>query len=247
MTRKFSNLSFEDFRSMAKDSSLSIYEKIGFPDSYRENKEEIIFKDILSKLPDLSRNRKCVLDIGPGCSHLPKMLIDLCQQQNHFLILLDSKEMLDHLPDKEGIKKIIGFYPDCYPQLDSWKGKIDIILCYSVLHYIFVEAGFFRFIDRSLELLAEGGSMLIGDIPNISKRKRFFSSQNGIHFHQAFTGKNEIPKVDFLQIEEDKIDDAVILGLIMRVRNQGYDAYWLPQDEKLPMANRREDILIARP
>ncbi len=116
-----------------------------------------------------------------------------------------------------------------------------------MLHYIFIEAGFFKFIDRSLSLLAEGGSMLIGDIPNISKRKRFFSSSNGINFHQSFTGKNEIPEVNFIQIEEDKIDDAAIIGLIIRARNQGYDAYWLPQDEKLPMANRREDILIIRP
>lgn len=247
MTERFSNLSFEDFRLMAKDNSLSIYEKIGFPNSYREDKEKIIFKDIMNKLPTLSQKKKCVLDIGPGCSNLPKMLIELCQKQNHSLILLDSKEMLDCLPDQDGVNKIFGSYPDCHPQLDSWKGKIDVILCYSVLHYIFIEAGFFKFIDRSLSLLAEGGSMLIGDIPNISKRKRFFSSSNGINFHQSFTGKNEIPEVNFLQIEEDKIDDAAIIGLIIRARNQGYDAYWLPQDEKLPMANRREDILIIRP
>lgn len=89
--------------------------------------------------------------------------------------------------------------------------------------------------------------MLIGDIPNISKRKRFFSSENGISFHQNFTGTSEVPEVNFLQIEDDKIDDAVLLGLIMRVRAQGFDAYWLPQHGGLPMSNRREDILISRP
>src|SRR5256885_8167314 len=31
---------------------------------------------------------------------------------------------------------------------------------------------------------------LIGDIPNVSQRKRFFSSPAGIKFHQEFTGRD---------------------------------------------------------
>jgi hypothetical protein len=53
--------------------------------------------------------------------------------------------------------------------------------------------------------------------------------------------------VDFRAVEANKIDDAVILGVIMRARAQGCDAYWLPQGEALPMANRREDVLIIKP
>ena len=48
---KFQNpFRFEDFKNLANDPSLSKYEKIGFPDSYRAGKEEAIFHDILSKL-----------------------------------------------------------------------------------------------------------------------------------------------------------------------------------------------------
>lgn len=65
---KFANLTFDDFRRMANDNSLSCYEKIGFPDSYRQGKEKYIFEDILDKLPGLDTEGKIILDIGPGCS-----------------------------------------------------------------------------------------------------------------------------------------------------------------------------------
>lgn len=247
MTRSFDNLSYEDFRRMAGDPTLSAHEKVGFPDSYREGYEDAIFSDILAKLPNLQGRSKTILDIGPGCSGLPKRLIGHSAAREHALILVDSPEMLAHLPDDTGVIKVPGFYPDCEEALDVWKGRVDAILCYSVFHYIFVEAGFWKFLDYSLELLAEGGQMLIGDIPNVSKRKRFFSSSAGIRFHQSFTGTADVPQVDFRSVETNRIDDAVILGVIMRARAQGCDGYWLPQSRALPMGNRREDVLIVKP
>ncbi len=80
-----------------------------------------------------------------------------------------------------------------------------------------------------------------------SKRKRFFNTANGIRFHQDFTGTKEIPQVSFNSVERGKIDDAVLIGLLARGRNQGFDVYLLPQNDKLPMANRREDILVRKP
>jgi hypothetical protein len=112
---------------------------------------------------------------------------------------------------------------------------------------IFIESNIWEAFDRSLELLSAGGEMLIGDIPNVSKRKRFFNSPNGVRFHQKFTGTKEIPQVSFSSIEHDKIDDAVLIGLLARGRNQGFDVYLLPQNDRLPMANRREDILVRKP
>ena len=89
--------------------------------------------------------------------------------------------------------------------------------------------------------------MLIGDIPNISKRKRFFASETGVRFHREFMKTTELPSVTFNQIEHDQIDDAVIFAMLQRARAQGFDAYVMPQNPILPMANRREDILITRP
>jgi hypothetical protein len=89
--------------------------------------------------------------------------------------------------------------------------------------------------------------MLIGDIPNVSKRRRFFSSPAGREYHRRFTGSDEPPEVTFNAVEPEKIDDAVLLGLVARARAAGCDAYLVPQADELPMANRREDLLVVRP
>jgi hypothetical protein len=245
--QRFADLSFDDFKKMAKDDSLTCYEKIGFPNSYREDKESLIFEDIITKLPLLLAKNKVVLDIGAGCSQLPLMLIDLCKRNQHTLILIDSEEMLSLLPDEPFITKIAGYYPNSDYLFRHFIGKIDVILTYSVLHYIFTESNVWDFLDSSLELIAEGGEMLIGDIPNISKRKRFFSSSNGVKYHQDFMKTIETPTVVFNNIERHQIDDSILLGLVIRARNQGFDAYPVPQRQDLPMANRREDILIRKP
>jgi len=245
--KKFSNLSFDDFRSLADDDSLSCYEKIGFPNSYRENKESLIFDDIDSKVKLSDIVSQNVLDIGPGCSELPHMLIDICRKNDNQLILVDSGEMLKHLPDESYITKFDAYYPQCPSLFSAYAGKIDVILCYSVFHYIFVESNMWNFLDKSLELLAEGGRLLIGDIPNISMRRRFFSSESGKKFHREFTGKSSDPEVTFNVVDANTIDDSVIFSILMRARNAGFDAYVLPQSRSLPMSNRREDILITRP
>lgn len=244
---RFKNLTFRDFQRMAKDETLSQNEKIGFPDSYRKGKEEIIFTDITTKLGNLKKSNQVVLDIGTGCGDISSMLIGLCRKQRHSLLLVDSQEMLDHLPNESFIVKVPAYYPrDCAWLFQQYGRKVDVILIYSVLHYVFAEGNIFEFLDKSLTLLANGGQMLIGDIPNVSKRKRFFSSPSGIRFHKDFTGKDEVPEVAFNKLAAGQLDDAVFLSIIARYRYAGFEAYLLPQPSDLPMANRREDILIEK-
>ena len=247
MANSYDGLDFDAFRRMAVDPSLSSHEKIGFPDSYRAPYEQAIFRDIATKLTNLAGHGAAVLDIGPGCAGLPHLLIDLCRDRRHRLCLVDSAEMLAHLPDGPNIAKVAGFYPDCAQDLSAQGGPFDVILCYSVFHYVFAEASFWRFLDCSMELLAAGGQMLIGDIPNTSKRKRFFTSAAGIKFHQDFMKTTDLPPVEACTVEKNKIDDSVIMAVLARARAYGCDAYWLPQAADLPMGNRREDILIVKP
>lgn len=241
-------LTFDEFRRRAGDPALTAYEKIGFPPSYRDGKEDVIFADIVRKLPKLSAKRQTVLDIGPGCSGPAFMIIDWCEKHEHTLLLVDSDEMLSQLPERPFIRKFGGRFPDqTDSKIDEFIGKVDVALCYSVLHYIFNETNLFTFLDRSLTLLADGGEMLIGDIPNVSKRKRFFSSIAGRAFHRQFTKTDSDPAVVFNQPEHGKIDDAVIVGLLLRARVAGCDAYLFPQPAELPMANRREDLFLHKP
>jgi hypothetical protein len=54
------------------------------------------------------------------------------------------------------------------------------------------------------------------------------------------------PDVTFNVLEPGQIDDTVIIGLVLRARLAGFDAFVLPQAPDLPMANRREDVLVTR-
>ena len=243
--KRFENLTYDDFRRMAADESLSPTERVGFPDAYREGKEAAIFADITAKLQAFGAPQRTVVDIGPGCSALPHMLIDLCGRTRSELILVDSAEMLAQLPDRPFVRKLPGHFPD-EVTLDEYVAAADAVLVYSVLHYIVAEGALWPFLERALALLTSGGRMLLGDIPNVSKRARFFTSEAGIAFHRAFMGDDSLPDVR-PNNEAAKIEDALVLEVVRRVRARGFDAYIVPQAADLPMANRREDILIVRP
>src|SRR4051794_23325446 len=225
--QRFAELAFDDFRRMATDDSLSRYEKIGFPDEYREGAERAIFDDIAAKLPALSGRGRVVLDIGPGCSELPVMIRDACRNGGNRLVLVDSPEMLDHHPDEPGIEKFAGRFPDCPHLFDRYAGQIDAILAYSVLQYVLPDASVFTFVDLAMELLAPGGALLVGDLPNASQRRRFLASAAGRRHHREYSGEDEDPEVTFNTVQIGQIDDSVVLALVARARAAGCHGYLL--------------------
>jgi SAM-dependent methyltransferase len=237
-------MTFDVFRDMAKDDSLSKFEKIGFPDEYRKDFEDKIFLNIKSCLK-LGRKNISVFDIGCGASDLPNLIIRNAENLNQKLFFVDSPEMLDGLPDTPILKKMPFRFPD---QLDTstYLGKIDAVLIYSVLQHVILDMNPFNFLDNAVKLLKEGGRLLIGDIPNISKRNRFFASNNGLKFHQKFTKTKTKPEFSFNTLIEDKADDSLIFSILQRYRSAGFETYLLEQPSSLPMFNRREDILIVR-
>lgn len=245
---KLDNLTFEDFRNYASNPSLSRHEKVGFPDDYREGKEEAIFLDICNKTSHINSHKKTILEIGPGCSQIPLMLAKKCEENQHDLIFIDSGEMLSYLPDSSFIKKFSGEFPEVFKRhIDEFSEKIDLIIAYSVVQYVFTNGNLWDFLDHCLLLLADGGEIIFGDIPNISMRKRFFASDAGIDSHRKYIGRDEKPVVNFNTLEIGQMDDSVILSILSRARAQGFHAWIMPQSNFLPMSNRREDILIRKP
>lgn len=55
------------------------------------------------------------------------------------------------------------------------------------------------------------------------------------------------PVISYNKIEEGQIDDSVLDCVVNRARFSGCDAYIVPQANNLPLANRRDDILIIKP
>ncbi len=244
-------LDYERGRKLAKDTTLSLHEKIGFPNEYREGYKDFIVADILLKLPQLRKCHRKIVDLGCGCDELAWEILRLSAEKQHECWMLDAPEMLailkEHLPDEWSYFSCVGKFPDeCDAFIAEHRGSFDAVLVYSVLMYVCVHDSIFNFIDKVVELLAPGGRVLLGDIPNRSKRRRFFRSPTGIKTHRAFTGTEDVPQVDPWELEYGKLDDSIVFAILQRYRAGGYETYLLPQGENLPMANRREDILIER-
>jgi 2-polyprenyl-3-methyl-5-hydroxy-6-metoxy-1,4-benzoquinol methylase len=235
--------SFDDFKRRANNSELSKWEKIGFPDSYRNGIEKQIFEDIKLKLN--LEDSKMILDIGCGCSELVEHMIQYSDTQEKSLFLVDSSEMLLNI-DNSTLGNNIHLVPGCFPD-DNVKTKLstesfDAILVYSVLQYIFIEQSIFSFIHECLKLLKPGGRLLLGDIPNFQSRERFLDSAKGREF-LSNTVQNTI---NLEHANEERIDDSIIMSIMLRFRKFGCETYLVPQPMNLPFANRREDILIIK-
>jgi hypothetical protein len=238
---------YEDFRRRARDKALSGNQKAGFPDALRAGLSEQILADIDLKLPAFGRPGARVMDIGIGCSDLSHAVVSRAIDRGQQLTLVDSPEVLSQLEDSPLVRKIEGPFPAC--QVDQAPlGKFDAILVYSVAQYVFAESSLGRFVDAAMMLLApEAAGLLIGDIPNVSTRRRFLDSAAGRAHHAEHYAGRPFPEFRFNVPEPGQIDDSVVLGLVARARAAGFQAFVVPQSERLPMANRREDILIRRP
>ena len=141
---------------MAQDQSLSIYEKIGFPNSYREGKESAIFADIVRKLPALDSSGKiAVLDIGLVAANCRECCIRKCAERGHALLLVDSPEMFELVNSSSYSATFPGRFPgDCKRLIRKYAGRIDAILTYSVLHYVFRGGEFSSFWTHAWASLA---------------------------------------------------------------------------------------------
>lgn len=236
---------FNDFKERAKDKTLTKWEMIGFPDSYRKGVESLIFNDISTK-SNLD-NANYILDIGCGCSQLVEYFIINSNLKNQNLFLVDSKEMIENI-DKNifspKINLVNGRFPDKDVLSQLNKISFDVIIVYSVIQYVFIDQSIYNFIHECLKLLNSGGRLLLGDIPNFQSRERFLNSDKGKDFLLQSPHTNNAIK--FQHENEERIDDSVVMSILIRFRQFGCETYLLPQPEKLPFSNRREDILIIK-
>ena len=162
---------------------------------------------------------------------------------------LIKREMIQEIPKHTYFWE--GIFPTVASMTDFPK-QVDLILVYSVLHYTDQPE---IFVDAAVSLLAEGGKLLLGDLPNVHKKGRFLSSRAGSKFEAAYRGvaqeqvpvyENQFDYFEKCHNQNKKINDDLIQSLVKRYRNRGYDVYVLPQKEGLPFSRSREDVLICR-
>jgi 2-polyprenyl-3-methyl-5-hydroxy-6-metoxy-1,4-benzoquinol methylase len=245
---RFAGLTYERFRALARDSSLSASERVGFPDAMREGYEEAILADLRAKLPALSRPGAQVLDIGLGASTLADRIVRHCAEVGLTLYAVDSPEMLALIENPGCMVKLPGRFPDCLDDVAAaTTGGYDAIIVYSVLQHVVLEASPNDFLDAALGLLRPQAHLLFGDLPNMSMMKRFLASEAGIAYHRKYMKTDTPPDLDWKALQRGRLDDAAIIGLVSRARAAGFNAWLLPQPATLPFHQRREDLLVQRP
>ncbi len=91
---------------------------------------------------------------------------------------IDGDTCITHLKKRISGIHNISLYAGDFFEADV-TGKFDCVLIYSVIHYLDNYDRALKFILKAASLLKSGGRMLVGDIPNRSKQKRFLKSELG--------------------------------------------------------------------
>lgn len=201
--------------------------------------EKRIVPDVAAKLA--LGPEDTLLEIGCGVGNLLIPLSFLAGEAAG----IDHPKVLDTMSSRVGgsqLNLIEGNFLDL--DLDQIFSKI---LIYSVLHCLANAEEAIRFVHKALDHLEPGGSLLVGDIPNTDRKRRFQQSETGKAFEMEWakrSGQESGTKVD-LEDDPDVFspDDAFVLELLRQVRKRGYNAYALPQPLDLPFGHTREDIL----
>lgn len=234
---------YDDYGALAKKQGISEKEKSG---RYKEMDEAHIFADIRAKAK--LEGAKSVLNIGCGCSKPAVELAEFCEKTGAACVMVDHPNMIAQLKGQlahlKSVKYVEGRFPAVKGEVQKISAQFDAVVIYSVLHYI-IEMNYFKFLDEAASLLAPGGRMLVGDIPNESKKQRFLSSEWGREFHMKWSG-GKPPVLRKPGETPSLFDDSSCAMILQRYREAGFETYLLPQNELLPFCYTREDILIIR-
>lgn len=213
--------------------------------SFQKKSEKKIHIDIATKLR-IDKNDTC-LDIGCGVGAI---LLPLSKKSKH-ITGIDHANIINILRDRLK-KKNINLISGDFLKHDFKYKKYDKIILYSVLHVFENKIQVYRVINKALTLLKSGGIFLIGDLPNISLKKKFLRSKSGKNFENKWNKSNKKKFEDIKaqkilkknSIYKIKIDDEFIINLVKYFRKKGYNAYIFPQKKDLPFGHTREDIIV---
>lgn len=227
-----------DWYGALADKSLN-YTALSGRYSSQSQDEKGIFADVIKKL-DL-RPVDSVLEIGCGVGQLlipASFMVSQATGVDHPKILSALRR---RFPVDE-IELIPGNFLDLEFDEDSQFTKV---LVYSVLHTLPDWKTIELFLSKALRLVAPGGKILIGDVPNIDKKQRFLSTEQGQAFHKEWQKKT--PESKLTGIEKPptavEIDDPGIQEILQVLEAHGFESDRMEQPKPLPFSNSREDIL----
>ncbi len=236
-------VSFENYAARARQK-ISFTEMAG-RHRFQQREESNIPADVARKLELTAEDD--LLEIGCGTGNI---LLPLAR-------LVKTATGLDHAAPLQVLRRRITDQNIVLIEGDFLQTRLrkrySKVVVYSVLQLLKDVDEALEFVHRARELLRPGGALLIGDLPNSDKRRRFQATGRGQAFEKQWQEwiANEAAAPELAQLPRDtelpKFDDEAILHLLRDARQAGFEAYLLPQPENLPMCFSREDILIRRP
>lgn len=246
--KRLVSMNFEQYGILAENSELSFIQRSGRYKIQAHGVKRAIL-DIAEKLKINPEDR--LLDVGCGVGDITIALS----------MMVTHTTCIDH-------PKVLAVFKKRLPEdnLDFIEGdfleinistKFDKILSYGVVMNLPSSSDVIRFIDKMVGLLVPGGRILVGDLPNINKKKRFNESRRGQEFAKEWNklmsepdnkrGVEWINRNVIMSEMNVVFDDQLIAELLLRYRTQGLDAYILPQPPDLAFGHTREDLLIICP
>lgn len=237
-------LDAESFTTLATLPDCPDYARVGFTQQSRAHHVDAIVSDIKDKLENFAQPKPRLLDIGCGASALTEQLHAEIFTRGGHVLANDLPAMLAHLPAHPQRDCVAGDFLQALPDIQSQQAGFDYIICYSVLQYVNSTSQRRAWLKAIVTLLKPGGIALLGDLPNRSKRRRYFQSEAGRAAHQHYCQQHDLPADTPVAPGHNQLDDIEITAMLALLRDQGSEAYLLAQPESLYFHSRREDIVV---
>ena len=240
-----SSTSFDNYSRIALLEGASDIEVAGRY-GFQSSAERRIVRDVFEKLALISDDSLLEIGCGPG-----NILLPLSYQVKR-CAGIDNHAALQRLGRRCGTASHIETYPGDFLAMELPEVSFSKILVYSVLQYLDSCEQAVEFVQRALSLLHAGGRLMIGDLPNKDKKRRFTNSQTGTRTSQewaALVSSSGDHLMSNLPTDERllEVNDAFVLELLLQGRAAGHESYLLPQPDDLPFGHTREDILFIAP
>lgn len=238
---RMSKVSFENYQRVAQLPNVSNTEVAG-RHAFQKEAERKILSDLLVKL-DLKAT-DALLEIGCGPGNLLVPLSGFCAKAAG----IDNEAAITRLKNRFATDTDITCMSGNFLEMNLPAAHFDKILIYSVLMCLSSRDEVLNFIERALSLLQPGGRMLLGDLPNVSKKSRFVNSTSGQVIAKNWAELIKDVRAP-MEIAKDNnlvtFNDSLILDLMAFIRDKGFESFLLPQPLDLPFGGSREDILVV--
>ena len=238
-----SSTSFDNYARLARQQEAGNTEVAGRY-SFQSSAERRIIRDVTDKLALDSDDSLLEVGCGPGNILLP-LSYQVARSAG-----IDNHAALERLAARCGTPMHIELHPGDFLSMELPELLFSKVLIYSVLQYVDSRASAIQFLRRALSLLRPGGRLLIGDLPNQDKKRRFTESTAGVLASKEWRALvsdagshplSGLPEDDRLLV----VDDDLLLALLKCGRTEGYESYLLPQPTDLPFGHTREDLIFV--